>query len=290
MRILVTGANGHLGQRVVCRLAEGHEVVAVVRSERALEPLSGVTCSKKVVDYTDRDELTSAALDCDVAVHLVGMIKVTKNNSYDQAHESPCTALAEAAEKAGLKQIITLGIVGSDAQSSNGCFASRGISENILLNGGVPATILRVPMVLGEDDYASMSLQRKAVQQVSVTFRADSLEQPIYAGDVVDAICSLVENPLTEEILELGGPESLTRKALIQRAGRIKGKNPLVVSLPVVVGKWMGRVLGMIMASPPITEDMIDLLDHDDDLDAAPVARKLGIELTALDVMLGSVI
>ncbi len=46
----------------------------------------------------------------------------------------------------------------------------------------------------------------------------------------------------------------------------------------------------MIMASPPITEDMIDLLDHDDDLDAAPVARKLGIELTALDVMLGSVI
>ncbi len=290
MRILVTGANGHLGKRVVSRLTESHEVVAVVRSERALKSLSGIACDKKIIDYTDRDQLTTAALDCDCAVHLVGIIKLTRNNSYTQAHELPCTALAHAAEKAGLKQIVILGIIGSDAESSNGCFASRGIAEDILLKGAVPATILRVPMVLGEGDYASVSLQRKAGKKVIFNFRAASLEQPIYAGDVVNAICALVETPAQEQILELGGPESLTRAELIQRAGSIVGKEPIVISVPVVIGKWIGRAFAKVMSSPPVTEDMIDLLDHDDNIDAIPVAKKLGIELTPLDVMLGRVI
>ncbi len=289
MRILVTGANGHLGRRLVERLAYDHDVIAVVRSQRALQTLSDFRCQSQIVDYTDSDGLTSVSLDCDCAVHLVGIIKRTENNTYSQAHELPCAALALAAEKAGLKRIVALSILGSNAESANGCFASRGISENILLRGSVPVTILRVPMVLGENDFASKSLQDKAKSRIAFTFRAASIEQPIYAGDVVNAICALVENPVEDEVLELAGPESLSRRQLIQRSGTIMGTQPLILSMPVFLGKWMGRVLDLMMSSPPVTGDMIGLLDHDDDIDSIEVAEKLGIELTSLDVVLARV-
>ena len=289
MRILVTGANGHLGRRLVERLSHDHEVIAVVRSQRALQTLSDFRCQSQIVDYADSDGLTSVSLDCDCAVHLVGIIKRTGNNTYSQAHELPCAALALAAEKAGLKRIVALSILGSNAESANGCFASRGISENILLQGTVPVTVLRVPMVLGENDFASRSLQDKAKSRIAFTFRAASIEQPIYAGDVVNAICALVENPVEDKVLELAGPESLSRRQLIQRTGTIMGKQPLILSIPVFLGKWIGRVLDLIMSSPPVTEDMVDLLDHDDDIDSIAVAEKLGIELTSLDVVLARV-
>lgn len=290
MRILVTGANGHLGRRLLKQLTNSHEVIAVVRSQQALNILSGVDCHTLVVDYADTDALAGAARDCDCAVHLVGIIKKTDKNTYRQAHELPCTALALAAEKAGLKQIVALSILGSNAGSANGCLASRGISENILLQGKVPATIVRVPMVLGENDFASRSLQEKARSRIAFTFRAASIEQPIYAGDLVDAICTLIENPVGDEVLELAGPESLSRRRLIERAGRIAGTRPMVLSLPVSFGKWMGRLLDIVMASPPVTEDLIDLLDHDDNIDSKTVAHRLAIELTSLDVTLSRVI
>lgn len=290
MRILVTGANGHLGRRLIGRLTLDHEVIAVVRSQRALQTLSGLSCQAQVVDYTDGDALASAARDCDSAVHLVGIIRKTEKNTYRQAHELPCAALVLAAEKAGLKRIVAISILGSNVASANGCFASRGASENILLQGPVPVTILRVPMVLGENDIASRSLQEKAKRRFTFTFRAASIEQPIYAGDLVNAICALIENPVEDGILELAGPESLSRRQLIQRAGRIKGAQPMVVSLPVTFGKWLGRFFEMLMSSPPVTEDLIDLLDHDDGIDAIAVADKLGIELTSLEVMLTRVI
>jgi uncharacterized protein YbjT (DUF2867 family) len=290
LRILVTGANGHLGRRLVEQLLDNHEVIAVVRSPRAQRVISDLSCQVQVIRYEDGEALTAAARDCDCAVHLVGIIKSSSNNTYQQAHEQPSAALAFAAGRAGLKQIVALSIIGSDAVSGNGCLASRGLSENILLNGTVPVTILRVPMVLGESDYAAASLRQKAGRKIGITFRAASKEQPIYAGDVVEAICSLIRHPLPDQILELGGPESLSRRQLIKRAGQVLGKRPIVFSLPVGIGKWLGRILDVVMPSPPITEDMIDLLDHDDEIDALSVADKLGIRLTSLEVMLGKVI
>jgi len=275
---------------LVGRLSEDHDVVAVVRSDQALQSLSELVCHRLVVDYSDSDALTAAARDCDCVVHLVGIIKKTGHNSYLQAHEIPCFALAAAAQRAGLKRVIALSILGSNAESENDCLASRGKSEDILLEGPVPVTILRVPMVLGENDFASKSLLAKAKQTIGISFRADSLEQPIYAGDVVSAICSLIENPVQDTVLELGGPESLSRRQLIHRAGLSIGKQPRVLSIPVIFGKWLGRIIGMLMVSPPVTEDMIDLLDHDDDIDAKKVADRLGIELTSLDMMLTRVI
>ena len=290
MRILVTGANGHLGIRLIANLSLNHEVVAVVRSESAQKKISDLNCSTHIVDYSDSAGPAAAAAECDCAVHLVGIIKKTGNNSYEQAHELSCEALVTAAVLAGLKHIVALSILGSDATSKNACLASRGRSENILLDGDVPATIIRVPMVLGEDDFASRSLTKKAKSGVCFTFRASSLEQPIYAGDLVNAIAVVIQRPPANEIMNLAGMESITRRELIQRAGSSAGNHPAIISIPLFVGLWIGKLLEILLHSPPVTADMIDILDHDDQIDAQLAARQLGIDLTSLDQTLAKVI
>ena len=121
--VLVTGANGHLGRRLLRRLAGARELVAVVRSERAraqiealaLAPAPGIA----VLDYGDAAALEAAARGCSHAVHLVGILKEAASSSYAAAHEDSAAALARAADAAGLARVVLLGILGSRPDSSN---------------------------------------------------------------------------------------------------------------------------------------------------------------------------
>ena len=83
-------------------------------------------------------------------------------------------------------------------------------------------------MVLGEQDYASTALYYRAIKPWSLAFRASSLEQPIYAGDVLKAIRLVCQQKLSGSF-DLAGPEVLTREMLVQRAARLLG--PVTLSL-----------------------------------------------------------
>lgn len=284
--VLVTGANGHLGRRLLARLAPTRPIVAVVRSARAREALPAhPNITAHVLDYTDATALAKAMEGCSAAVHLVGIIKESRANGFEQAHEATCQALASAARTAGLARIVYLSIVGARASSPNACLASKGRAEDILLRGQVPALVLRLPMVLGEGDYASHALGARARAAVAFTFRAGSLEQPIYAGDVVSAIiAALAITPVTHEVLDLAGPEALDRRALTLRAAKVLGtRGPVLVSLPLALGMAMAGLFERLSAHPPITRAMLGVLDHDDAIDVQPACARLGLTLTPLD-------
>ncbi|MEX0942549.1 MAG: NAD(P)H-binding protein, partial [Pseudomonadales bacterium] len=282
MQLVITGANGHLGRRLIARLSDDVVVRAVVRSESAKAALVsefGSDLDIHIVDYQDAQALERAITGYDVAVHLVGIIKEGRTNTFEAAHVDASQALVVAARQTGLSHIVYLSLVGSSESSSNPCFASRGRAERILLDGAPTVTLIRVPMVLGEGDYAAAALGRQAASRIVFTFRASSLEQPIYAGDVIEALV----NSLTAEstrCLTLAGPESLTRRALIARAsGALQVPPPMVVSLPLTLGMWVARLLERLPA-PPVTRAMLGVLDHDDAVDGEPGADALGIELT----------
>ncbi len=117
--------------------------------------------------------------------------------------------------------------------------------------------------------------------------RGASLEQPIYAGDVVEAIVAGINLPGREHVtVDLAGPESLSRAALVKRAAACVGTNPRCVSLPLAPALGFAWLAQRLMANPPVTPAMLGVLDHDDCIDANPAAAKLGIRLTGLDDML----
>ena len=279
-RVLITGANGHLGRRLIARLRGDCDVIAAVRSDRAAAQLADSGVDVRLVDYRHQDTLEAAAVGCEAAVHLAGIIKETAGNRYVDAHEGTARVLNGLE---GVRRIVYLSVVGSAENSPNACLASKAAAESLLLSGGGRTRVLRVPMVLGEGDYASLALGRRASAPVSFTFRAGSFEQPVYAGDVVDAIMALLERTDGPELVELAGPERVTRRELTRRAGRALGRRTLLISLPIALGRVLAATFERLSGDPPVTRAMLEVLDHDDNVDVAPACRRLGIELTALD-------
>ena len=137
--------------------------------------------------------------------------------------------------------------------------------------------MLRVPMVLGEDDYAAHALSRKARGGTVFLLRGASLEQPIYAGDVVDAIVAALKLPGLERVaIDLAGPESLSREALVRRAAATIGRRVRCISLPLAPLLGVAWIAQRAMANPPITAAMLGVLDHDDCIDPARGRRAIG--------------
>ena len=288
-RVLITGANGHLGRRLIARLTGMRPLRAVVRSQQAARQLAELPEAARaetvILDYADVEALGQAATGCSHAVHLVGILKEDSTRRYAEAHEATTRALAAAAAAQRLRRIVYLSILGSHPEALNACLASKGRAERILLEARTPALVLRVPMVLGEGDLASRALRAQARARLAPLLRGGrSLEQPIYAGDVVEAIVRGVSHPgLDDFVLDLAGPESLSRRALLERAAHLHGRSPLVVPIPLGLNLGIALLLERLLANPPFTRAMLGVLNHDDDVDPAEPCRRLGIELTPLD-------
>jgi uncharacterized protein YbjT (DUF2867 family) len=295
-KVLVTGANGHLGRRLIRTLPPTYAIEAVVRSPRARRMLerhvgdrAALTIS--IADPSKADELAQLAASCDAAVHLIGTIKETRDNRYVDSHTLPAQALVETAARAGLRRILYLSILGADPASRSHCLRARAEVEHILSQAAIPTTVIRVPMVLGEGDRASLALARRASTRQVFLFRGESLEQPIYAGDVIAAIVNALDRTESgtesqHRVHDLAGPESLSRHTLVVRAAAMLNQRPVIRSLPLGLGIVLAQVLQWIVSRPPITPEMLRVLDHDDAIDPRPAATELGITLTPLDTML----
>lgn len=290
-RVLVTGANGHIGLRLLQRLATHGSVPprALVRSAGAAAMVRGAVpdgaVEVRILDYQDVDALSDAAAGCAGVVHLVGILKQTAQSRYADAHELAATALARAAEKAGVQRIVHLSILGADPASRNACLASRGRAERIFLERPVPATVMRLPMVLAPGDPAARALRGKALAPFVALVRGGAtLEQPIDGDDVTAAILlALALRESTREALDLAGPEALSQRALVQRAAALHGRRPRIVPLPYGLVATLASLLERLLSSPPLTRAMLDVLEHDDRIDTTIACRRLGLSLTPLD-------
>jgi NADH dehydrogenase len=294
-RVLVTGANGQLGRRLIERLARSNPrlpVHAVVRSERAAQMLEALPAEIRpeisVVDYGDAGALTEIAKTCGYAVHLVGILKESSTSRYEDAHEASTRAIADAAAAAGLRRVVYLSILGSDPKSANACLASKGRAEQILLDAKTPALVLRVPMVVGPGDVTANIVRREALARVlPLAAGGRSRTQPIFADDVVEAVVAGLERDgLDDRILDLAGPESLTHRDFIERAARLHGRRPRVVSIPAGLLTFIAGLAERFLANPPLTKSALEVILADDEVDPEPARRELGIELTLLDEIL----
>ena len=291
-RILLTGANGHLGRLLIRTLADDASaapVRAVVRSERAAKSLDDLPSPERrevrIIDYRDRAGLEEAARGCGAAIHLVGILKATRANRYENAHEQPAEALSAACAAAGVARIVHTSIHGADPTSRNGCLASRGRTDEILLASPVPAVILRVPMVLGPGDAAAEALRQQATAGRARLVRGGvALQQPIAAADVVAALLAATRPGVPgDRVLELAGPESMPHRALVERTARVLGREVTFASTPMMAARAFAWLAETLLADPPLTLDMLGVLEQDDAVDPQPAQEALGIALTPLD-------
>ena len=296
-KILVTGANGNLSKKFILSKGEA-DVCALVRSEKAKDDLMSFIKANDIqdvqivkCDYLDEQAIKELAKSCSYLLHLVGIIRENKDNRFNVVHKQTTKVLMEAIKGSGIKKCCYISILGAKEDSINACFSSRGFAEKLFLDSYIPSLVLQVPMVLGEGDYASEALKKNALSRINFTFRKLSLEQPIYAQDIIDVVNIDIKRALEEDhspsgIKTLAGPTSLTRERLIEKTAKQLGVKVKVFSLPLFLGYTLAKICEMLVSKPPITQAMLGVLDHDDDIDPLPSSKELGINLTTLDEML----
>ncbi len=299
-KILITGSNGNLGKNFL--LSNGdYEVCALVRSQKAKDDLMNFVEQNHIqntevvkCDYLDLPSMRELAKPCRYLLHLVGIIKENHQNKFDLVHQQTTVSVLQAIKGTNIEKSCYISILGSDETSNNKCFASRGLAEKAFLDSEIPSLILQVPMVLGKNDYASHALKENALSKIAFTFRKTSLEQPIYANDIIEVIKkdikrSLIRSKSTNGIRALAGPTSLTREKLVHEVAKIMGVRARIISLPIILGYTIARLLKFVSSNPPITKDMLEVLDHDDNIDPTKSSHELGIKLTSLEVTLSNI-
>ncbi len=230
MKVVVFGATGTIGRPLLAALAKEHEVVGVSRHER--DASDGVTWA--VADATDPDSVARVLEGTQVAYYLVHSLGAADFEAQDlRAAETT----ARAAEAAGAEQLVYLGGLGDDSADLSPHLRSRRETGRRLASTSVPVTTLRAAIVVGRGSAAFetvVSLVDRLPAMITprwVTTRT----QPIALGDVVAYLAGVsgVEAALGQDF-DVGGPEVMTYREMMERIGSLRGKRPFIVEVPLL--------------------------------------------------------
>ena len=256
MRIAVFGASGVVGSALLPTLAGVHEVVAI--SRRAHENSDGVEWCE--ADATD--ESTLGMLDgTDVVVYLVHSLGSPHFEALDR---SAAENVARAAARAGVRQIVFLGGLGDDSPHLSQHLRSRRETAAALASGPVPVTTLRAAMVVGPGSAAFETI-RALVDRLPVMVCPRWVgvpTQPIALRDIVGylrRVCG--DEKAFDQAFDVGGPEVMTYRAMIERIAAVQCKRRFVVEVPVLTPRlsswWLHLVTPVSAAvSRPLIESL----------------------------------
>lgn len=295
--VTVFGGSGFVGRQVVRALAKaGWRVRVAVRKPHLAEDLrlSGEVGQIQLFQANIRDDRSvAAALDgASACVNAVGQAVERGPQTFQAVHVDGARRVADAARRAGARRFVQLSGIGAFADSTSKYARARADGEAAVREAFPNADILRPSVVFGADDHVTTLFARMAALSPAVPLiGADTKLQPVYVGDIAQAVRHLLAtDTIGGGVYELGGPEVLTVRELVQRICAETHRRPALLALPFFVAGLMakGGDLAAALGLPaPITTDQVELLSEDN-IASGPGLAELGVAPTSLDAVLGA--
>ncbi|MBZ4043228.1 SDR family oxidoreductase [Flavobacterium hibisci] len=241
MKILLTGATGYIGKRILpVLLAQGHDVVCCVRDKNRFYVPEDFQEKIQVieVDFLDKSTLVNIPADIDAAFYLIHSMSGSDTN-YDELESISATNFSERINQTQAQQILYLsGIVNDKSLSKH--LSSRKNVESILAKSTVPLTTLRAGIIVGSGS-ASFEIIRDLVNKLPVMITPKWLNtkcQPIAINDVLEFLSKSLFNPLTyNQSFDIGGPDILTYKQMLLAFAEAKNLKRYIFTIPVMTPK-----------------------------------------------------
>jgi uncharacterized protein YbjT (DUF2867 family) len=291
---VVFGGGGFIGRHLVRRLGKAGMTVRI--PSRHVSRLGALRTAgvvgqivPEIVGSFDEAELAATIQGADIVVNLIGILAESRANSFTRLHATVPGLIARACATAGVKRLIHVSALGADAHSKSAYATSKAAGEAAVLEAFPKATILRPSIIFGPEDkffnrFAAMALLSPVLPLIG---GGHTKFQPVYVGDVADAIMAAATRPDAQgKIYELGGPSTYSFKELMELLLAEMGVRRFLAPLPWGLSSFQARIAEWIPGKP-LTRDQVELLKQDNVLSgAAPGLADLGIQPTAAELIL----
>lgn len=299
--VLITGASGYIGGRLVPRLLDaGHRVCCVSRDPRKLQSRPWTQNSSVSVvqgDVADEFNMRSAMTGCQAAYYLVHSM-MTTGPKYRTVDRKLAAMFARAAADSGVQRIIYLGGLGETGSSLSEHLASRREVESALASTSVPVTVLRAAMIIGSGS-ASFEILRYLVERLPLMITprwVKTQSQPIAVRNVLHYLVECLNvSETTGSTLDVGGPDVVTYRELMDKMSDALGlRRRLVFPVPVLTPRlssfWIHLVTPLShRIGRPLAEGLRNRVVCRDDQAAQLMPQRLLTTGEAIDAAIGKV-
>ncbi|MGO8916070.1 MAG: complex I NDUFA9 subunit family protein [Stellaceae bacterium] len=293
-RVTVIGGSGFIGRYIVKRLARRGTVVAAVSrhagSAGYLRPMGDVG-QIATIDAGLGDErlLAATVAGADAVIFAAGILYEKRAQRFDLVHHRGPALLARLARAAGARRFVHISAIGADPAAPSAYARSKAEGEAAVRDLFPGATILRPSLVFGpEDDFFNrFAALARYLPALPLIGGGQTRFQPVYVGDVADAAMAALDHAEAPgRIYELGGPEILTFRELMELTLRETHRRRALVNLPYAVASCEAALLELL-PKPPLTRDQVKLLRRDTVVTPGALGlAELGIVPTALELVL----
>lgn len=279
--VLVTGASGFIGSHLAVALAaDGHHVRAMTRHPERYRGAGGPVAG----DVDDPESLYPPLDGVDVAYYLVHSLG---SGDFERRDAAAARAFAAAAAKAGVGRIVYLGGLGDDQGELSPHLRSRREVERLLAGTGVPVTVLRAAVVIG-DGGISWEITRQLADRLPAMITPKWVQtrtQPIALEDVVRYLVGVLDHSDAEgRVFEIGGPDVLPYIEMLERVASVRRKRMPSVSVPLLTPRlsslWLALVTDVdLAAARNLVDSMVnEMTVHDDSIKEIVPGEPMGYD------------
>jgi len=293
-RTAILGGAGFIGRYVVKRLAERGDVLTVGGRNAASATflkLKGDVGQVGLVNVAIDDEalLPAFVADNDAVVNLVGTLDERGGQRFDRVHHVGPAHLARLAREAGVPRFVHISAIGADPRSSSAYARTKAAGEEAVRDAFPTATILRPSVVFGPEDQFFNRLAGLAMvsPMLPVIGGGETRFQPVYVGDVADAVVRCIDDSTTAgRTYELGGPKVYSFRALIELLLAEIRRKRFLIDIPFGLASLQARLMSLL-PNPPLTRDQVEMLKRDNVVSSGALTlATLGIAPTAVEAVL----
>jgi uncharacterized protein YbjT (DUF2867 family) len=243
MKVLLTGANGYIGKRLLPLLIErGCKVVCAVRDKNRF-PREGFykhpNVSALEIDFLSDFSVSDELKDIDAAYYLIHSMSDDDSSSFEKLERTAALNFVELIDRTSAKQIIYLGGI-TNEQTLSKHLASRKKVDEVLRSSRVPVTSLKAAIIVG---YGSSSFEiiRDLVEKLPVMITPkwlDTRTQPIAIRNVLEFLTGvLLREDTYGNSYDIGGPDIMTYKEMLQQFAEVRGLKRYILTVPVMTPK-----------------------------------------------------
>jgi len=265
MTTLVTGATGAIGSRLVERLVREGKPPRVASRQPSTLADRWPDLEAVELDVLRPSSLGPALTGVSAAYYLVHSMEPSADGDFKERDAEGARAFGEAAIEAGVERVIYLGGLGEESEDLSEHLESRHETGRILAESGPPLLEFRAAMVISADS-ASYTMLTDLVNRLPVMVVprwVDTPSQPIAVDDVLSYLVAGLETQLQgpRTIVQIGGPDVTSYRAMIEIVAQERGRHPLVISVPLLTPRlssyWCGITTSVSAAlARPLIEGM----------------------------------